>query len=46
MDPSPYQVGIIPLPLTTWSTNGSCQGVPDIWVAVGYLVDSEELWYE
>jgi hypothetical protein len=46
MDPSLNQIGMISLPLTTWYTDGSCQRVPALWVAVGYQVNSEELWYK
>jgi hypothetical protein len=29
MDPSPHQVGVMLLPLTTWCTDGSCrEGLP------------------
>jgi hypothetical protein len=39
IDPNPYQVGMISPPLTSWYTDGSYQGVPTLWVAMGYQVD-------
>lgn len=40
-----YREGKPPVPGRAWYTDGSCQGQPPTWTAMGLQPESEEFWY-